>query len=131
MKNKTILNKIIIIVGIIILIALSAYIYMDYKDREMAKEISNMPSPSESINKQNNILSKEIIDSHNNQNDCWLIIENKVLDVTAFINKHPGGKEAIINNCGKDATELFNSTSNHAKQSVKALIERFTIGYTK
>jgi len=42
---------------------------------------------------------------HSSQGDCWLIIHDKVYDVSNFVT-HPG-KEAILEGCGIDATELF------------------------
>ena len=31
---------------------------------------------------------------HNTKDSCWLLIENKVYDVTQF--KHPGGKQILL-----------------------------------
>ncbi len=47
--------------------------------------------------------------THNNANNCWLIISDKVYDVTQYILYHPGGQSLIINSCGADATMLFTS----------------------
>lgn len=52
--------------------------------------------------------SKEV-EIHNKQNDCWIIIEEKIYDITNFIEKHPGGKRALMIYAGKDATEEFNA----------------------
>jgi len=51
-------------------------------------------------------FTMEEISKHNNKNDCYLLIEGKVYDVTEFIAKgqHP---PAIELGCGKDATTLF------------------------
>ena len=45
---------------------------------------------------------------HDTPADCWLALSGKVYDVTAFIasGKHGGG-DAILQGCGKDATELY------------------------
>jgi cytochrome b involved in lipid metabolism len=43
---------------------------------------------------------------HNSNDDCWLVLDGKVYDVTGFIGSHPGGA-AIIEGCGTDATTLF------------------------
>ena len=50
---------------------------------------------------------------HNSKANCWLAIEGKVYDATAYIEsqKHPGG-EAILQGCGIDASELFNNRPN-------------------
>jgi cytochrome b involved in lipid metabolism len=46
------------------------------------------------------------IAEHDSSDDCWIVVQDKVYDVTAFINSHPGG-EAILQGCGTDATELY------------------------
>lgn len=43
---------------------------------------------------------------HNLESDCWMVIDGKVYDVTNWILLHPGA-DAILEGCGKDATELF------------------------
>ena len=45
---------------------------------------------------------------HNTEDDCWVIVNGEVLDVTKFLPDHPGGKKAILLFAGKDATEEFN-----------------------
>ncbi|RME54213.1 cytochrome b5 domain-containing protein [Candidatus Woesearchaeota archaeon] len=69
-----------------------------------------IPSGDASTNKANIIVpekySMEEISQHNNANDCWLLINNKVYDVTSFTSSHPGGN-AILQGCGTDATNLY------------------------
>merc|ERR1719158_1468273 len=45
--------------------------------------------------------------SHNSKSSCWVILHNRVLDVTTFLKDHPGGELAILTFAGKDATEEF------------------------
>ena len=45
---------------------------------------------------------------HNKKNDCWVIVDGQVLDVTNFLPDHPGGEKAILLYAGRDATEEFN-----------------------
>lgn len=63
---------------------------------------------------------------HGTANDCWLIIDRKVYEVTEFIPSHPGGK-AILKGCGKDATQMF---AEHP-ESAKTLKEKYYIGELK
>jgi hypothetical protein len=44
---------------------------------------------------------------HTTDTDCWVILHDKVYDVTDFLDDHPGGKKAIMIYAGKDATKEF------------------------
>lgn len=41
---------------------------------------------------------------HDSRDDCYVILYNKVYDLTEFIPEHPGGPQIIIKYAGKDAT---------------------------
>ena len=53
------------------------------------------------------MATKDEIAKHDKENDCWVIIDGEVYDVTKFLPDHPGGKKAILIYGGKDATEEF------------------------
>ncbi|EXL92811.1 L-lactate dehydrogenase (cytochrome) [Fusarium odoratissimum NRRL 54006] len=53
------------------------------------------------------VLHPAEVAQHNNANSCWLIIHNKVYDLTDFLPNHPGGKKVILKNAGKDSTADF------------------------
>lgn len=59
---------------------------------------------------------------HDTKDDCWVVLFGKVYDVTASISQHPGGEQAIMNQCGKDGSATFQKQSQHAKVgALKAL----------
>uniref|UniRef100_A0A182J039 Uncharacterized protein n=1 Tax=Anopheles atroparvus TaxID=41427 RepID=A0A182J039_ANOAO len=64
--------------------------------------------------------------SHNKPNDLWMIIHDKVYDVTKFLQEHPGGEEVLIEVAGKEASSEFDDVghSTDAKESMK----KFLIG---
>ena len=37
------------------------------------------------------LLSVQEISGHNNPEDCWIVVDNQVWDVTDFLEEHPGG----------------------------------------
>merc|ERR1711904_616322 len=52
-------------------------------------------------------ITAEEVAKHNNKESCWVILHDRVLDVTKFLGDHPGGELAILTFAGKDATEEF------------------------
>ena len=59
------------------------------------------------LSKGKTIISRSEVLSHNRINDCYVIINSVVYDVTSFLEFHPGGKQALLNMAGKDATTAF------------------------
>lgn len=53
------------------------------------------------------MLTYQEVSAHNTKNDCWVIIHDKVYDVTSFLPDHPGGSAIILKYAGKDATKAF------------------------
>ncbi|XP_062099543.1 cytochrome B5-like protein [Humulus lupulus] len=52
------------------------------------------------------VYSKVEFSLHNKRTDCWIIIKDKVYDVTLYVEEHPGG-DAIHAHAGNDSTEVF------------------------
>lgn len=46
------------------------------------------------------IFTLEEVQRHNNEASCWVIVKNKVYDLTDFLGDHPGGVEAILKYAG-------------------------------
>ncbi len=44
---------------------------------------------------------------HADAKSCWTAINEKVYEVTTWIDEHPGGRQAILSLCGKDGTQAF------------------------
>jgi delta8-fatty-acid desaturase len=56
-------------------------------------------------------FSRADVALHNRKEDCWVIVENKVYDVTDFVESHPGGEILILDVAGRDVTDPF--LANH------------------
>ncbi len=76
-------------------------------------------------------LTAAVVAAHNTVNDCWLIIKDKVYDVTEYVPFHPGGTGAIRTWCGKEATQAFSTMGgkgkNHSTNAWK-LLDKYFVG---
>ncbi|CCF59833.1 hypothetical protein KAFR_0I00520 [Kazachstania africana CBS 2517] len=52
------------------------------------------------------ILPEEVA-KHKTPDDCWVVINGYVYDITSFIMSHPGGPDVLETNAGKDVTAIF------------------------
>ncbi len=91
------------------------------------------PSPTFKV-EENRGISIETVVEHSTTDNCWIVINNNVYNVTDFISSHPGGK-AIVDGCGKDATELFEtrpsgSGTPHSDRA-RTMLEKYYIGSLK
>jgi len=73
--------------------------------------------------------SRNDVKQHNTLTDCWIIIDNKVYDVTKFLDEHPGGDTIIVENSGDDCTELFKDIG-HSRGAIK-ILDDYLIGILK
>ncbi|KXT09669.1 hypothetical protein AC579_9975 [Pseudocercospora musae] len=46
-------------------------------------------------------FTRQEIEKHNIEGDCWLVVDGKVYDTTSVLSWHPGGKAAILGHAGK------------------------------
>ncbi|GBF61703.1 nitrate reductase [Trichophyton mentagrophytes] len=87
---------------------------------EQMEEIKrNASSPEQQFTRQE-------IEKHHTETDCWIVINGNVYDATKVLSWHPGGKGAIMAHAGIvhwDTTEEFNSIhDNYAQDKLKECI---------
>lgn len=116
--NSTLTGAIIALV-VVAFIASAVFLISLSKDNE------------ESTEEEKTEFTLEDIKSHNNKDDCWMAIEDKVYNVSEFTVQHPGG-DAILDGCGTDATELFETrpmgSGTEHSSSAHALLGDYYIG---
>lgn len=66
-------------------------------------------------------FSAEQVRSHSSQSDLWMVVYNKVYDITEFANSHPGGVEVLLDCAGVDATEAFQDVG-HSQDAFEMLL---------
>jgi cytochrome b involved in lipid metabolism len=52
-------------------------------------------------------VTMEQVAQHNSVDDCWMIIDGNVYDLTKYFGQHPGGDATMSHYCGKDGTEAY------------------------
>ena len=63
------------------------------------------PDPVASFQVPEKEFSMEEVAKHNKKDDLWIVVKGIVLDVTNWLDEHPGGANALFNFMGRDATE--------------------------
>ena len=103
------------IIGSIFVVFLTVFYSNQYqKQREISQK---------KIIAQLSSLTNEEIAKHNTANDCWIIIQRSVYNVTDYLNLHPGGSDGIIAFCGQDATNAFKTKRGKGTHSAQADID--------
>ncbi|BFZ12904.1 hypothetical protein BsWGS_15943 [Bradybaena similaris] len=58
--------------------------------------------------------------------ETYLIIHNKVYNVTKFLEEHPGGEEVLLEQAGADATEAFEDVGHST--DARDLMKSYYVG---
>jgi cytochrome b involved in lipid metabolism len=136
------MNKNKIIAGVVVLLLLAGGAFMlfgnsqksaDQKTTEQYGSGSGtVTSPDGNIevtvtpSKEKTFTAADV-SSHNSAASCYTSVNENVYDVTSYINKHPGGSEAVLSLCGKDGSSAFND--QHGGQSKpEAMLATLKIG---
>ncbi|XP_009151679.1 cytochrome B5 [Brassica rapa] len=72
------------------------------------------------------VFTLEEVSQHTSNQDCWIVIDGKVYDVTKFLDDHPGGDEVILTSTGKDATDDFEDVGHSS--TAKAMLDEYYVG---
>lgn len=72
------------------------------------------------------IFTSEFVAQQNNRESAWIVMNDKVYDVTKFLAEHPGGEEVILELAGQDATESFDDVGHST--DARKMAEDYLIG---
>jgi cytochrome b involved in lipid metabolism len=50
-------------------------------------------------------FTMEEVAKHNKKDDLWIVVKGVVMDVTNWLDEHPGGAQALFSHMGRDASE--------------------------
>jgi cytochrome b involved in lipid metabolism len=91
------------------------------------------PAQQAAQTNQNTSYTMAEISKHNSTSDCWLLISDKVYDVTSYMSMHPGGIRTIAPTCGTDATYAYDTKNEGSPHSSYAtqLLQDYFVGNLK
>ncbi|KIM52641.1 hypothetical protein SCLCIDRAFT_1223591 [Scleroderma citrinum Foug A] len=64
--------------------------------------------------------------AHSTKESLYILLHEKVYDVTKFIDEHPGGDEVILSEACKDATDAFEDVGH--SDEARELLPNMLIG---
>jgi 4-hydroxysphinganine ceramide fatty acyl 2-hydroxylase len=69
------------------------------------------------------------VEQHASEDSCWVIYQDKVYDVTEFMQDHPGGDDLILDYAGKDVTDVMKDVLEHEhSDSAYEILSEYCIG---
>jgi cytochrome b involved in lipid metabolism len=118
------------VISIVVIAAAAGFFVFQFnqKEKQVNQALTNIQknnqNPNQKQNSTNNqpvTLTVEEVQKHNQRNDCWLIINDAVYDVTNYAQFHPGGDQRIYRFCGQDATKGFQTKGGKGSHSQRAV----------
>lgn len=77
---------------------------------------------TQGANGQPNTFIFADVQAHNTPSSCWSAIGGDVYDLTSWINRHPGGPQAIQSLCGTDGTDAYEGQHGGQKRPRSVLV---------
>ncbi|TGJ87541.1 hypothetical protein E0Z10_g1222 [Xylaria hypoxylon] len=84
------------------------------------------PGPSTPVATTPSGIHPADVAKHNTKQDCWVIINGHVWNVTDWLDNHPGGVDAIFPHAGQDASAAYNG--QHEKDLVFSTLPNSYLG---
>ena len=114
------MKKIVALTIILYVLAMGTMVIWGFFDKNNKEEqldsnqtlspASTMQTPPMTNNQeQANKISLSEVKKHNSPNDCWIIVNDKVYNVTNYLKLHPGGEDLLTAQCGNNATTAFSN----------------------
>lgn len=71
------------------------------------------------------------VQTHTTKKSCYVTIDEKVYDVTDFLDDHPGGGDLILEYAGKDVKEILKDEISHFhSEGAYEMLDECLIGFT-
>ncbi|KAK9891782.1 hypothetical protein WA026_016579 [Henosepilachna vigintioctopunctata] len=67
------------------------------------------------------LYNRKQVSEHRTEDDLWIIVNNKVYNISNFPVSHPGGIEVLLEVAGSDATKDFYEVIQHGSRASEIL----------
>jgi hypothetical protein len=74
------------------------------------------------------LYSRVEVARHQRRGDLWIIIGERVYDVSGYVEKHPGGPALLQVHAGQDVTQVFRSLTVHQGPAIERITNRLVVG---
>lgn len=104
-----------------------AYFYTLVAEGRFLQDVfTTYSSPTAATSRQ--LAASDVIRHNNEQDGYWMVIRDRVYDISEFIHLHPGGDAILRNYVGIDATAAYMAVDHHRRTEVDALLPLYEIG---
>jgi len=126
------ISKILVGVSLIALVITVSSITIASKLVYQRTQDAKRESTLNVLNLTTGVYTASQVVSHSTSGDCWMIIDQKVYDLTRFLVSHPGGALVMTPYCGRDGTTAYQTkdrspNSAHSPEAAN-LLTQFYLG---
>lgn len=68
------------------------------------------------------------VEQHASAESCWIVHENRVYDVSAFIPRHPGGQQLLVQRAGRDVSRDMEGPPHRHSTNARRWLQQYYIG---
>lgn len=97
------------------------------QDEQAQTDEDTTGDDSETTQESGDQITLTEVEDNDSTDSCWTVIEDRVYDLTEWVDQHPGGEDRIEQLCGTDGTEMFSGQHSGESQPEEQLSE-FEIG---
>lgn len=117
------LSIIVVTIGIIGLGYLGYQYFVDTEEpgETPVSDVTGAPEAPE-------VITLEQVAERSSADDCWVVIDSVVYDLTDYIAEHPGGEANVINMCGADASGVFATEAGPHNEGNLQRLEQYVVG---
>lgn len=85
-------------------------------------------APSLNATDKTRAIPRSEVALHSSMQNCWVIYNAYVYDVTRFVHEHPGGRKIIFVNAGSNGSADYNGIGHHLNPQIEAMLAQYRVG---